>query len=142
MTQRIQNDPATPQHCIIDLMEEALYTLGTAADFGVPEDRLCEFWQVAQDLGTSKQITAVRDWQWWDLGDLNVAPLQPSVIYGADIIKSTDVMRQPGSGVFSTALLHFHHNSIFETRNTLYILVDNGTRKTVQASVVVNFYKQ
>jgi hypothetical protein len=84
----------------------------------------------------TKKVRAVQDWCWWDLIIPNDVDLpdksKPAIIYAKYLMLDSSHFFQLGSWVRTTLLVELHQGFVFETRNTFYILVGPGTRKTVE----------
>ena len=121
-------------------IDELLNGKGDAFDIGCTESELqylCEKWR---DNPTSKGVCAVRNWQWWDLElpEDEVLPdgMRPALMYASDVIMDYRSRFEPGTSVRSTLLTELHDGCVFETQNTLYILVGPGCRKLADPKVM------
>jgi len=94
-----------------------------------------------------KKLCIVKNWQWWDLTlsdqdkKLFAQNGQVPALIKADTIIEDEADRFPRGGwVRTSPLVCFSESCIFETKNTLYLLVGNGSRKTVSLSAAVAFF--
>ena len=126
----------------------AMHGPGQACDYGCsPAVAVVQHWaDFAQDLETGKRIVAVSGWCWWDLefppharekidALLARAEIKPVYLWANNVIFDTSRRFQPGSWVRTTALVKLHEHCIFETRNSLYLLVGSGTRAPVDIAI-------
>lgn len=82
-------------------------------------------------------ICLVKNWVWLDL-DATDQEKQiiiskgalPSVLFAHNVIYDSAKRFSPGNWVRSTALVSHRKNFLFETRNTRYVLMGPGLRKT------------
>jgi len=103
----------------------------------------------ARKLGSShsgyKPFRIVRDWIWADLdvgekiaADLQQQGLQPVMVYAHEVVFDSTHRFAPGNWVRTTPLLSFTPPCIFETRNTVYILLGEGKRKTTSLNAIMS----
>ena len=123
-------------------LADALFKPGQISDFGWPEGDLKGAIQLCLDISI-KPYCAIKDWTWWDLNCgkpllelINAQSLLPCVVKSNHVIEDEAKRFLGGNWMRSGLLVQFHHNAIFETRNTLYILVGPGTRKSVDLATV------
>ncbi|WP_371257873.1 hypothetical protein [Pseudoalteromonas sp. '520P1 No. 423'] len=97
---------------------------------------------VCNSLNSDKYVCVVKHWQWWDLDlgekltELFTSAGQSSCVIKADYVIDDQIGRfNEGDWVRTSLLLKFHHNCIFETANTFYLLVEEGTRKTINSNL-------
>lgn len=102
---------------------------------------------LAQELCPGKQYCSVRQ---WILVDLDISDdnkvlviekgFQPVLLYAHSVV--TDSARQfsPGDWVRSTLLVELKNSYLFETNNSVYILLGAGTRKTAAPDVVLSIF--
>jgi len=132
-------------------LADVLYTPGAACDYGCAPKAIKHWIEFAKALGTGKRIVAVADWMWWDLVfspehheiyqmHFTNSGLQPVYLKADNILLDTSGRFQPGCWVRTTLLQRLHRNCVFETRNSLYILVGPGTRKSVAIDVAHQFF--
>lgn len=96
----------------------------------------------ARALESSKPFCVVEKWMWLDLqiteamrAELRGAGAFPSIIFAHNILFDSASRFPSGHWVRSTLLVSYDRDFIFETRNTRYILMGSGTRKTVLPTV-------
>lgn len=99
------------------------------AHLGLPAKEYQQFIKKIKTRFPNKPYCAVQGWIWIDFDfpeDERYSKLSGSYIWASNIIED-EAMRFPvGGWVMSTPLATLHENCIFETRNTLYILVGPG----------------
>lgn len=85
----------------------------------------------------------VRDWIWIDLvlkeKDLvavRAAGQEPVMLYGTVMLDSAGRF-DPGNWVRTTLLVSFSEGCLFRTRNSLYVLVGDGQRKSATLETVM-----
>lgn len=88
----------------------------------------------------------VRDWIWIDLivpDQLAYAwagKLQPVMLYAHCVLYDSNQRFNPGDWVRTSPLIAFTDDCFFRSRNTLYVLVGNGTRKRAELSTVASIF--
>jgi len=124
----------------------AMSALGAPCYYGCAQDALDYWTEYAHGLQTGKRLVAVKGWCWWDLEfpwqlrkKIDVLflwlDIQPAYLWANEVIFDTSRRFQPGSWVRTTALLKLHEHCIFETRNSLYLLVGTGSRTSVDIAL-------
>lgn len=95
----------------------------------------------------SMSYCLVRRWIWIDLDvsaavreELEKAGYQPVMLYAHEVVLDSRHRFDPGDWVRSTPLLTFSEGCLFQTRNTVYVLLEHGTRKSVSLSTVVKIF--
>ena len=95
-----------------------------------------------------KPYCVVADWILVDL-DLNeqaaaefvkATGLQPKLVYAHKILFDSSHKFAPGNWVRTTAMLTFTEPGLFETSNTLYVLLGEGKRKTAKAETIMGIF--
>lgn len=128
----------------LNQISSLLYEKGEAFDIGCAYEKNPEIFEHWQRKASEKRVRAVKDWCWWDLrvpeGVELPSGINPALIYSQYIISSSDGMYKEGSWVRSTALIELHDGYVFETRNTFYILVGPGTRKTIEPEQALSIF--
>lgn len=129
----------------IDAVQEVasvLYGRGDACDFGIDESRLPEMIDMAFARYPTRKVRAVKQWMWWDFDVSEEARLQyaasgvqPAIIFANYLIWDSSNKWKEGWNVKTTALVTFEENCFFITHRTVYILVGQGNRKTVNPDV-------
>jgi len=124
-----------------------LYRKGDMCDFGVDESSLPAMIDMASTRYPNKAIRAVKNWMWWDfevseetLTRFQESGVQPAIIFAHYLIWDSSRRWQEGWNVKTTALVRFEENCFFITRNTVYILVGKGHRKTVDPQVAASLH--
>ena len=94
-----------------------------------------------------KSICVVKNWMWWDLDVSEEGKkflnknMQHAALIKADTIIDDEAGRfLPGDWVRSSPLVSFNENCIFETKNTVYLLVGKGSRKTIPLDTAISFF--
>lgn len=120
---------------------------GEAFDAGCKKAQVKEMITHCKTINYNKNICIVRAWQWWDLELENEAKEAlkkdgrlPCVVKSDHIIEDYACRFNPGDWVRTSLLLKFHHNCIFETQNTFYILVGEGTRKSILTDIAMAMF--
>jgi hypothetical protein len=112
---------------------------GELFDAGCSSNQIDHFIEISRNVAPKKQVCVVKNWMWWDL-QFSEAEIQRISKLGlkAAMIKSDYVIEDEagrfndGDWVRSSCLKQFHASCLFETQNTVYLLVGSGTRKTIQ----------
>ena len=86
----------------------------------------------------------VRDWIWIDLELVEMGiqmlrdnQLSPAMLYAHNVVyDSAHRYREIGGYVRTTPLLSFSEGFLFQTRNTMYVLLGKGVRKRATLEVV------
>ena len=126
---------------------DMLYRKGSACDFGIDESQLTPMIELAFARYPSKGVSAVKDWKWWDFevsldarDRYEAAGVQPAILFADYLIWDSRGRWSEGWNVRTTALVAFEENCLFITRNTVYILVGSGHRKTVDPGLAASLY--
>lgn len=87
----------------------------------------------------------VKNWIWVDLQmpphtTVQVAGNSPVMLYAHYVINDSRGRFNRGDWVRSTPLLTFSEGCLFETRNTVYVLTGEGTRKTAELSTIMKIF--
>lgn len=97
----------------------------------------------ARALEPAKPFCVVEKWMWLDLQiteamrtELRDAGAFPSILLAHKILFDSACRFPSGHWVRSTLLVSYEKNFIFETRNTRYVLMGPGIRKTVLPTVL------
>jgi len=116
---------------------------------GDPIDGGCALSEVPEMIITAKKIATkpycvVSEWQIWNipygkaaLAELKSHGLKPAVLYASKVIDDEQRRWGPTSKVRTSMLVKMHEKCIFESSNSMYILVDSGLQKTVNQAVVL-----
>jgi hypothetical protein len=131
----------------IQIVADMLYSTGVVCDFGVDESLLPAMIDMAQTRYPSKAIRAVKNWMWWDFevseearGRFQESGIQPAIVFAHHLIWDSSKRMSEGWNVKTTALVTFEENCFFITRNTVYILVGKGHRKTVDPQIAESLH--
>lgn len=127
-------------------LQELLFGDGTSLD-GFDG----ELWEAeAQALSTfsHRPFCLVRDWRIIDLEvdeayreSLLEDGLAPSVLYAREVVKDSAARLQTGTWVRSMYLRSLTKSYLFESVNTVYVLLGPGTRKSGSGRAVMNIGK-
>ncbi|KGJ89621.1 DUF6957 family protein [Colwellia psychrerythraea] len=119
---------------------------GDLFDAGCDECDIDLYKSKSRKLFPYKSICVVKSWMWWDF---EVTEEQSSLLkqngQHASLIKADNVIDdetgrfRSGDWVRSSPLVSFTENCIFETQNTVYLLVGKGSRKTVSLDTAIAF---
>jgi hypothetical protein len=89
----------------------------------------------------------VRQWIWIDLlmpdalfETLRRDDRQPVMLYAHEVVLDSQARLKPGDWVRSTPLVAFSNGCCFQTRNTVYVLLGNGVRKSAELATVVKVF--
>jgi len=95
----------------------------------------------------TKPIRIVRNWCLWsldvtekDLEGLVLLGLKPVMIYSTDTIWDRYAPYMQGTSVRSTLAIKFTESYLFETKNTVYVLVEQGSRKRVDPMLAISVH--
>lgn len=110
---------------------------GEPSAIGCSEADVHKLFEKYKALFEYKPYCVVKDWKWCDVllreedvANFNDEGLHPSYVIANHIIVDELDRFPPGGWVRTTFLNEFHSPAVFETRNTVYILVGKGTRET------------
>lgn len=102
---------------------------------------------LAQELCPGKPYCSVRQ---WILVDLDIPDdkkalvadqgFQPILLYAHTVVTDSARRFSPSDWVRSTLLVDLKSNYLFETKNSVYILLGAGSRKTVEPAVVASIF--
>jgi hypothetical protein len=130
---------------ILDAVNDLLHGEGVAMlGRDMPDSEAIKY---VRSLSLRKQFCLVRKWIWIDLEmpdavrDKIISDrLQPVMIYAHNVIFDSASRFNPGDWVRSTLLAHFSDGHLFETQNTVYVLIGPGVRKSAQLSTVIHVF--
>ena len=101
--------------------------------------------KLASSHASRKPFRIVREWIWADLdvgekitADLEHQGLQPVMVYAHEVVFDSSDTFAPGNWVRTTPLISFTPPCIFETRNTVYLLLGEGKRKTTSLDTIMS----
>lgn len=102
---------------------------------------------LAQELCPGKPYCSVRQ---WILVDLDISDgkkaliteqgFQPILLYAHTVVTDSARRFSLGDWVRSTLLVDRKSNCLFETQNSVYILLGTGSRKTAEPAVVASIF--
>ncbi len=102
---------------------------------------------LAQELCPGKPYCSVRQ---WILVDLDISDdkkalvaeqgFQPILLYAHTVVTDSARRFSPGDWLRSTLLVERKSNCLFETQNSVYILLGTGSRKTAEPAVVASIF--
>lgn len=94
-----------------------------------------------------RHFCLVREWIWIDLDlpddvreGMSSMQLQPVMLYGDVLIDSLGRFDE-GEWLRSTPLVAFTQGCLFETRDTVYVLLGHGVRKRAELSDIVKIFR-
>jgi len=115
----------------------ALGKSGEPFDIGCSEADIPKLLEIHNTLFEHKKHCIIKDWKWCDvsLPEKDVATfkaqgMHPSFVLANYVIFDESGRFNEGDWVRTTLLTQFHEPAIFETINTVYILVGPGTRES------------
>lgn len=91
-----------------------------------------------------KRYRLVKDWILIDVKDgdpeqaLPELGIFPQVIYAADLVRDSEGRRSLGKCIRSSYRRSFTHGYLFESINTVYVLMGRGVRKSACVSTVLS----
>ena len=102
---------------------------------------------LAQELCPGKPYCSVRQWILFDL-DISDAKkmlvteqgVQPILLYAHTVVTDSARRFAPGDWVRSTLLVELKNHYLFETNNSVYILLGAGSRKSATPAVVTSIF--
>jgi hypothetical protein len=122
---------------------------GESCDYGCHLENIEEILIIAEAIDANKQVCIIKDWQWWDLDVIendtaeNISfELLPCVIVANYVIDDQAGRYNKGDWVRSSYLKKLHQNCLFETSNTFYLLVGEGTRKALNSNKAKTDFSQ
>lgn len=120
---------------------------GQPFDFGCNEEDLDQLIQVAIFRYPNKRYRATKDWVVWDLDESDESKkiykqrgLLTTVLYARNIIFDSSRELNIGDYARSTPLICLEEGCFCVSRNTVYICVGSGMRKTVDPELVNAVY--
>lgn len=131
----------------LEKISNLLHTPGSPSEFGCSEGDLESIKRKVCEIDGAKNVRAVKNWMIWDLDvnendakGLTKLGFRPQIMYSSNIIFDLHEPYLVGTCVRTTPLVKFTENCLFETKNTIYILVDSGTRKTVDPKLAMSVF--
>lgn len=102
---------------------------------------------LAQELCPGKQYCSVRQWAFVDLDISDVEKVlvseqgfHPVLLYAHTVVTDSARRFSPGDWVRSTLLVELKNSVLFETNNSVYILLGPGSRKSAAPDVVTSIF--
>lgn len=65
---------------------------------------------------------------------------QPLFVYAHNVLEDSHGRFRPGDWVRTSMCVSFDGEAVFETKNTVYVLVGNGVEKTVSLKAIFSFF--
>ncbi|MCL1077284.1 hypothetical protein D5R81_04805 [Parashewanella spongiae] len=131
----------------IETLTEAFAKDGSHFDAGCDESDVEKYRAKCHELMPSKHVCIVKNWTWWDIetseqdqNHFNSNSLYPALIKADCVIEDEACRFANGDWVRTSYLVNFSDNCIFETNNTVYLLVGSGNRKTVELDAAMSFF--
>ena len=87
-------------------------------------------WVILDIEVTMRQLKAVTD-----------RGLVPALVYALTVIQDSKGRFLPGDWVKTTLAVSFSHGCLFETKNTIYVLMGSGRRVRTGLEVVFSIFK-
>lgn len=120
---------------------------GKPFDFGCKEFEVRWFTKLARKMHPGKGICAVSAWMILDLKERRrtvesalLEGVSPSVLYSGCVELDFSLRFSPGRRVVTTGVIDLVAPCFFITRNTVYILVGEGSRKDVDSELIYTFH--
>jgi hypothetical protein len=131
----------------LDNLVSAFNHEGDTFDAGCDESDIDLYKTKCREFLPYKSVCVVKNWMWWDLEvteqhkQLLKQNGQHAVLVKADTVIDDEAGRfLPDDWVRSSPLVNFTENCIFETQNTVYLLVGKGSRKTISLDTAISFF--
>jgi len=125
---------------LLKTYSDALYEQGSPVSLGCDVAEVPAMISKCRELST-KKYSVISNWVIWNIDydatarqQISDGGLKPSVLYATNLID--DEAGRAFRCVRSTLLKQIHHNCIFESMNTFYILVGSGSERTVSAEFI------
>lgn len=132
---------------IIQACAEFLREPGELFEFGIDECESEKYVQIAANKFPGKPYCLVRDWVLWDVRVTNreveafkAMGIQPIFLHAKFVIFDETGRAERGYYRMSTPLVTLGDPCFFVTKNTVYILTGEGTRKPADQDAVLAFY--
>ena len=120
---------------------------GEIIDAGCETEQIDYFKKISREVAPDKLICTVQKWIWWDLelGEqdairLSALNLKAAMIKADCVIDDEAGRFTYGDWVRTSYLKQFHSPCLFETPNTIYLLVGAGTRKKISLENAKRFF--
>jgi hypothetical protein len=100
-----------------------------------------------QKVFPNKPYCLVRSWRWMDLQapesvrqEIENSGARLTVIFADTVVLDSRGRFSPGNWVRSTFLVSYTEGGLFETGNTVYVLMGDGCRKTAELKTVFSIF--
>lgn len=115
------------------IIDSTLNTPGEDTSYGCTENTIDIMKARCLEKFPDKPFRVVKSWTIWDLthNDEVIA----TVLYVRNVLEDPTLKFAPGNWVKSTRLISLADDALFETPNTVYIMVGDGDRKRVAAEL-------
>ncbi|MEE2003148.1 hypothetical protein QWY20_16970 [Alkalimonas sp. MEB108] len=108
---------------------------GDSTPFGIDAQAIEPMMQkIVEEQIKYKPICAVNHWVIWRVDEAD-----DLIVLKGDVLFHSLGHREPGNWVRTSPLISFRYNCVFETKNTVYLMVGPGTMKDVPARSVLAF---
>lgn len=131
----------------VDVLAKLLSDPGESFEFGIEECNAEKYIQIAAQWFPEKPYCLVRNWVLWDLivtereaEGFKVMGFQPIILHAKFVVFDETGRAEHGYFRMSTPLVTLREPCFFVTKNTVYILTGEGTRKLVDQKSVMSFY--
>jgi hypothetical protein len=115
---------------------------GDYCDYGCSDEMVSQMIALAKEMFPNKPCCVVGRWCWVDIeletqleSEISAAGRQPCFIYASRVISDDRKRWAENTCIRTTLLQEFHHQSIFSSQNTNYILCGPGVRLSVIPAV-------
>lgn len=99
------------------------------AHLGLPPEEFFQFIETIKTRFPDKNYCAVQNWIWVDFdfaADDRYPSLSGTYVWAGHVVIDEAGRFETGNWVRTSPLVKLHDNSIFETKNTIYILIGPG----------------
>lgn len=124
-------------------VDDALNGPGQRIPMGIHNEELLHEYIGLAVTNSEKPYCVVSDWQMWyvsygdDISDLtDTPPRVEMILYAKNVIEDEKKRFKPGSEIRTTPIVRMVFMGIFESLNTVYILVGDGVKKAVSIDAV------
>ncbi len=129
---------------LIRKLMNQIFSTGEYIDFGCDPKKMLIYQQMAYGLNRNKGVCTVSGWQILTIRPCDVDrtilkdlieeyKLQPAFLVAEYVIEDDINRFEEGTAIRTSFLVSYHQNCLFETENTIYVLVGSGTRATISA---------
>ncbi len=131
----------------VHTLAELLHEPGEPFEFGIEESDSEKYTKLAAQYFSEKPCCVVRDWVIWDVvvaekeaEAYKVNGFLPIILHAKFVIFDQSGRANHGDFRMSTLLTTLRDPCFFVTKNTVYILTGEGTRKSAEQNAVLAFY--